>query len=209
MERILLAANYSNLSQLEVFVQGKTPVLHYHGEKTLAFSFTRSFVHEHRFSIDRLFSRDWTEIKSMIDCLSNNACRRSFRQRRSLKVTLKWAMQQLLKDQILTRSITGEQTDHKKSLLKMRGILFNFIFNNFTKLECLKLYQNTPSKGVYVFFVDPLSVLSSTLVELHISTYLFEDCHRLLDGRFDQLRTFTVHIFHIWSLILSRLSWIQ
>jgi hypothetical protein len=48
MERILLAADYPNLSQLDIFVQGKAPVLHFNGEKTLGFSSAGSFVHEHR-----------------------------------------------------------------------------------------------------------------------------------------------------------------
>ena len=50
-----------------------------------------------------------------------------------------------------------------------------------------------------VFFADQPTMLSSTLVELHINTYFFEHCLYLLDGRFDQLRTFIVNTVHIWS----------
>lgn len=83
MERILMAADYTNLSQLDIFVDGKAPVLHFNGEKTLAFASARSFVHEHRSSLGSLFMCDQTEIKSMADCFSSQACRRSVRQQKS------------------------------------------------------------------------------------------------------------------------------
>ncbi|UJR34349.1 hypothetical protein I4U23_021753 [Adineta vaga] len=41
---------------------------------------------------------------------------------------------------------------------------------------------------------SPPFMSSSTLVELHVKVDFFDDCLSLLDGRFDQLRTFYVDV---------------
>ena len=49
MERILLAADYTNLSQLDIFIPHEEPILRFNGESTLAFSSAMSSsVHDHR-----------------------------------------------------------------------------------------------------------------------------------------------------------------
>ena len=47
MERILLAADYPNISRLDICIQDKELVLHFNGKKTPEFSSTRSSVHEY------------------------------------------------------------------------------------------------------------------------------------------------------------------
>jgi hypothetical protein len=51
----------------------------------------------------------------------------------------------------------------------------------------------------FVAFATQPSMFSSTLVELHISTYTFEDCLYLLDGQFNQLRILVVDVDFILS----------
>jgi hypothetical protein len=44
------------------------------------------------------------------------------------------------------------------------------------------------------FNISPPTVISSTLLELYVDLDIFSDCLYLLDGRFNQLRTFHVNI---------------
>ena len=54
MERVLLATDYLNLSQLDILISDKEPILHFNGESTVAFSSAGSLVHEHTFTFVRL-----------------------------------------------------------------------------------------------------------------------------------------------------------
>ena len=90
--------------------------------------------------------------------------------------------------------------------MKMRGNLFTHIFKIFTHVQRLQFYPHAPDIYSHVYFADQPSMFSSTLVELHINTYFFEHCLYLLDGRFDQLRTFVSKIVHICSLQWPRIS---
>ncbi|CAF4932131.1 unnamed protein product [Rotaria sp. Silwood2] len=61
----------------------------------------------------------------------------------------------------------------------------------------LKFLNYNPHDSYYQiisFAKLPLSVCSSTLLELHINVSDPEDCLHLLDGRFNQLRVFNVKI---------------
>ena len=110
------------------------------------------------------------------------------------------------KDQILSISITGERGDFNRSSMTRRGNLFTSIVKIFTDLRCLKFYSHVPDICSYVFFADPPTIFSSTLVELHINTYLFDYCLHLLDGRLDRLRTFVVDTAHICSLEWTQIN---
>ena len=58
MERILLAADYNNLSQLDIFIPHEEPILRFNGESTLAFSSVRSSsVHEHTSTLVQVCER--------------------------------------------------------------------------------------------------------------------------------------------------------
>jgi hypothetical protein len=61
MERLLLAADYSNLSQLDIFIPHEEPFLHFNGESTLAFPSARSSVYEHR----SVLLQHWAKIMSL------------------------------------------------------------------------------------------------------------------------------------------------
>jgi hypothetical protein len=49
------------------------------------------------------------------------------------------------------------------------------------------------------FDISPPTVISSTLLELHVCLTKFSDCLYLLDGRFNQLHTFHVNVEFITS----------
>ena len=106
---------------------------------------------------------------------------------------------QRLTDQILTLSVNGKESGDKNSVMKMRGDLLQYIFQMFTHIRCLKFYPYVPRTCPFVAFATQPSMFSSTLVELHISTYTFEDCLYLLDGQFNQLRILVVDADFILS----------
>ncbi|CAF4078228.1 unnamed protein product [Rotaria sordida] len=69
--------------------------------------------------------------------------------------------------------------------------IYTLIFNVFTNLR----YLNFCSFSYDLSFNEKSSsCFSSTLIELYVNLERFEDCLYLLDGRFNQLRTFYVHI---------------
>ena len=59
----------------------------------------------------------------------------------------------------------------------------------------LKFYQSNS----FILFNEQPSLFSSTLLELHINVYLFDDCLYLLDGRLNQLHTLFVNVYDISS----------
>jgi hypothetical protein len=69
------------------------------------------------------------------------------------------------------------------------------------KLRHFKFYTSVPTgTGYLTFGIQSPMFSSSTLVELHMNIYLFDDCLFLLDGRFNQLRILFVTTFHIIPL---------
>jgi hypothetical protein len=106
----------------------------------------------------------------------------------------------IFQNQIMTLSVTGKNGDNDGFTMNMRANLFIYILNMFTNLLHLKFYQNLNNPTEFVLFNDQSSMFCSTLVELHINVYFFDDCLFLLDGRFNQLRILLVNVFHIWRL---------
>ena len=106
---------------------------------------------------------------------------------------------QRLKDRILTLSVNGKTGDFFESVMEMRGDLLQYIFRMFTHIQCLKFYPHVLRRCPYVVFATQPSMFSSTLVELHINVFSFEDCLYLLDGRFNQLRILIVDADFILS----------
>lgn len=106
----------------------------------------------------------------------------------------------MFQHQLVALSVIGKRDDDDGFTMNMRANLFIYILTMFTNLLHLKFYQdfNNPT-GFMLFNNRPLE-FSSTLVELHINLYLFDDCLYLLDGRFNQLRMLFVDVFHIWSI---------
>jgi len=70
--------------------------------------------------------------------------------------------------------------------------IFTYIFNTFINLQYFKsdslLFSYNRMSYKYSFPI----VCSLTLLELHVKVGSFDDCLYLLDGRFNQLRTFYV-----------------
>jgi len=98
---------------------------------------------------------------------------------------------------MMTLSVTGSSTGYGGRIsMNERASLFSYILTMFTNVIHLKFYHLKS----FILFNDESSPFSSTLVELHINVYLFDDCLYLLDGRLSQLRTLFVHVFHIFPL---------
>ncbi|CAF2368097.1 unnamed protein product [Rotaria sp. Silwood2] len=72
-------------------------------------------------------------------------------------------------------------------------LIFTHIFNMFTNLQYLNLNPFLCDQRTS-FVYSPLTVFSSTLLELHVKVNFINDCLYLLDGCFNQLRTFCVDI---------------
>ncbi len=112
----------------------------------------------------------------------------------------KSSLVRIFQNQIVTLSVTGKEGNHDEFTMNMRANLFTYILTMFTNLLHLKFYQNLNNPTGFVLFNDQSSMFCSTLVELHINVYFFDDCLFLLDGRFNQLRILLVNVFHIWRL---------
>ncbi|CAF1272437.1 unnamed protein product [Rotaria sordida] len=86
----------------------------------------------------------------------------------------------------------------RDTILRLFGVC-TYVLTMCTNLLCLKFH---PYSDIYVDFSERLSFesiksasfFSSNLMELHINVDDFTDCLYLLDGRFQQLRTFYVDI---------------
>ncbi|CAF3405774.1 unnamed protein product [Rotaria socialis] len=85
-----------------------------------------------------------------------------------------------------------------KKLISMRHtLLFTQIFSLFTNLKYLYFDPSARYSSTLSFDNAPPTVVSSTLVELHVTFDKFNDCLYLLDGRFNQLQTLYVSMFMI------------
>ncbi|CAF1019079.1 unnamed protein product [Rotaria sordida] len=76
-------------------------------------------------------------------------------------------------------------------------LIFTHIFNIFTKLEYLNFGPSLMWHQRFSFDMPSPNVISSSLLELHITVFHFNDLLYLLDGRFNQLRRFHVNIYRI------------
>lgn len=108
-------------------------------------------------------------------------------------------------------SVTGKKGNHDEFTMNWRANFFIYILTMFANLIRLKFYQNENNPTEYLLFNDQSLMFYSTLVELHINVYNFNDCLYLLDGRFNQLRILFVNAFYIWPLqstIINQVSYI-
>ena len=64
----------------------------------------------------------------------------------------------------------------------------------FKNLIYLNFSPNTSIYHLLTFGISCPNVISSTLLELRVVVKSYEDCHYLLDGRFNRLETFYVTI---------------
>ncbi|CAF1178363.1 unnamed protein product [Rotaria sordida] len=105
--------------------------------------------------------------------------------------TDKTSLMHQFKNDILSFAI--KTINIQDTTINLDTIMFTHIFNMFTNLKYLNFdpfflcYQR-------ISFSSPPTVFSSTLLELYVKVMCVKDCLYLLDGRFNQLRTFCVDI---------------
>ncbi|CAF1321536.1 unnamed protein product [Rotaria sordida] len=111
----------------------------------------------------------------------------------------------IFQKQIVTLCVNGRRVPSDKySEMYTLANIFSNILLNFTNLLHLKFYSLYDYNGAYLSFDHQSPMFfSSTLVELHINVYYFDDCLYLLDGRLHQLHTLFVKVFHILSFFHS------
>ncbi|CAF4682915.1 unnamed protein product, partial [Rotaria sp. Silwood2] len=110
----------------------------------------------------------------------------------------------IFKNQIMHLVVFIDESE-SRSYVDLRMNVFERIFALFTNLRDLDFGQT--SKWLHpVLKLNSLSsnsCFSSTIVNLHINVFTFDDCQCLLDGRLSQLRTFIVSIVLICNSKLS------
>ncbi|CAF1485932.1 unnamed protein product [Rotaria sordida] len=105
----------------------------------------------------------------------------------------------IFKNQITRLLITiNKNDDYYKMLLSVANIYY-YIFTVFTRLTALALYEPSYQSCARLNFNDSLhpNIRSSTLLKLNIRVQCFDDCLCILDGRFNQLYSFSVDLGYI------------
>ncbi|CAF1147963.1 unnamed protein product [Rotaria sordida] len=105
----------------------------------------------------------------------------------------------LFKNQISSLIIDINECEKQISTPNVNTLLFTHIFTMFINLQYLNFNPSLFSYQHLSFNFSPPTVCSSSLLELHICLQSFSDCLYLLDGCFNQLRTFYVNICYILS----------
>ncbi|CAF3949473.1 unnamed protein product [Rotaria sordida] len=89
-------------------------------------------------------------------------------------------------------------TKNKKEIsIGVNIFLFTHIFITYTNLQYLNFNPLSSYNKSLSFPTSSPTFISSNLLELYVSLKNFIDCLYILDGRFNQLRTFHVNISHI------------
>ncbi|CAF1443128.1 unnamed protein product [Rotaria sordida] len=106
----------------------------------------------------------------------------------------------LFKNQILSLVIDIVENDEQSSSEYMNIFIFTQIFTMFPNLKYLNFGPSSIFYQRLSFGISPPTIISSTLLELHVCLDDFIDCLYLLDGRFNQLHSFHVHILFIFTV---------
>ncbi|CAF1509774.1 unnamed protein product [Rotaria sordida] len=106
---------------------------------------------------------------------------------------------QIIKNQL--SSLFIDISENKKQIVSrdIPKMIFTQIFTIFTNLQHLNFNASLKWYQRLSFGTSSPTIVSSTLLELHVCVEYFSDCLYLLDGRFQQLRIFHVNIFRIFS----------
>ncbi len=102
-----------------------------------------------------------------------------------------------MKNQILSLVIDMNTNEPETFLSFDNRFRFTQIFSIFPNLQYLHFCPSSIWRQRLSFFTPPLTVISTNLLQLHVSLRDFTICLYLLDGCFNQLRTFYVDIFAI------------
>ena len=97
-------------------------------------------------------------------------------------------------------SVNGDPATYDRSPETRQATLLSRLFKLFPRTEQLKFYHDSTKAPAFVDFTGAPSMFSSTLAELHIDPYRFQDLLYLLDGRFDHLRKLVVKLLNIWRM---------
>jgi hypothetical protein len=108
-----------------------------------------------------------------------------------------------LKNQILSLNVHISKNEKQVSTDNVNLVVFTQIFIMFNNLKYLEFGISSSLYNNVSFVILPPTVISSTLLELHINVEYFDNCLALLDGRFNQLHTLYIKIFSIRSTNLN------
>jgi len=114
-----------------------------------------------------------------------------------------------LKNQISSLIVNISENLRRSSIDNVIKCAFTHILTMFTNIKYLNFGESLRSDQRLSFYLSPPSVISSTLLELHVSLVYFSDCLYLLDGRFNQLHTLYVYIYEILSSYPERIEIIK
>ncbi|CAF3824985.1 unnamed protein product, partial [Rotaria magnacalcarata] len=99
-----------------------------------------------------------------------------------------------LKNQISSLVIDMNANLEQVSRENNNALLFKHIFTTFTNLRVLNFGTSENRFQYLSFYESPITIISSTLLELHVYLTSSNDCLYLLDGRFNRLRLLHVNI---------------
>ena len=108
-----------------------------------------------------------------------------------------------MKKQISALVIDTDGDGEQIATENVHRLLFTHILTTFTNLQYLSFGSSSFWYQQLSFNVSSPTVISSTLLELHVFLDSFIDCLYLFDGCFNQLRTFYVKMEFI---TISRLT---
>ncbi|CAF4696160.1 unnamed protein product, partial [Rotaria sp. Silwood2] len=95
-----------------------------------------------------------------------------------------------LKNQLLSLTIDISTQKLQHFPIDGNAIIFNHIISMFTNLQYLNFGPSSICDEQLYFCFNRLTAVSTNLLELHVCLNTFFDCLYLLDGHFNQLRTF-------------------
>ena len=104
-----------------------------------------------------------------------------------------------LKNRIRSFSIDVDTNGERRPKRTTIEALFTHILSTFSNLRTLNFNPNALWHQHLSFDTLSPSVRSSTVLELHVCVFGFNDCLRFLDGGFSQLRIFDVKIDYIFA----------
>jgi len=94
-----------------------------------------------------------------------------------------------------------------KNNLSLTGGVYSYIFikmlTTFTNLRCLKFNPSSSFNDALSLSRKGETLISSTLLELHVTVEDMRECLYILDGRFDQLRILYVTFEYVFAWLLK------
>jgi hypothetical protein len=181
MERILLAANYPNLTKLKIFNFKQEISLYYFTSK---YNTRRVMSNRTDYKIFYCF------------CLDNSSVRYIFQQQITDLILVSNQRYSKKTSQNYTKNIYAHILNFFKNL-KHLNIVETFIPSCPSREYSIPIYCFPSYPGLSLCNLPPTAFSSSTLTHLCININTFDDCLYLLDGRCKQLTTFIIRVYSI------------